>query len=101
MAEVAERHYLDALAVPPARLTGLAVTRHGYRRATAHVRMVEAGHPVPDAAGVAATQDALALADGAAADDLVLVLLSGGASANWTAPAAGIVLAQKQALTRA
>ena len=63
--------------------------------------MIEAGHPVPDAAGLAGTERALALADGASGDDLVLVLLSGGASANWIAPAAGITLAEKQAATRA
>ena len=44
--------------------------------------MVEAGHPVPDAAGLAGAERMLKLADAAGADDLVLVLLSGGASAN-------------------
>jgi hydroxypyruvate reductase len=63
--------------------------------------MVEAGHPVPDAAGLAAAERALALADAADSDDLVLVLMSGGASANWIAPAAGISFADKQAVTRA
>ena len=100
MTEVAERHYLDA-GVPPSRLDGIAVTRHGYGRPTRIVPVVEAGHPVPDAAGLAAAERTLALADGADASDLVLVLLSGGASANWIAPAAGLTLAEKQALTRA
>ena len=63
--------------------------------------MIEAGHPVPDAAGLQAADRALALADGAGADDLVLVLMSGGASANWIAPAAGVSFADKQAVTRA
>jgi hydroxypyruvate reductase len=63
--------------------------------------MVEAGHPVPNAAGLEATQRALELADQATADDLVLVLLSGGASANWIAPAPNLTLADKQAVTRA
>ena len=63
--------------------------------------MIEAGHPLPDAAGISATKRALALADAADADDLVLVLLSGGASANWIAPAAGLALEEKQAVTRA
>ena len=63
--------------------------------------MIEAGHPVPDATGLAAAERTLALADQAGADDLVLVLLSGGASANWIAPAQGLTLAEKQAVTRA
>jgi glycerate 2-kinase len=100
MTEIAERHYLDN-AGPPGRIEGIAVTRHGYGRPTRIVPVVEAGHPVPDAAGLAAAERTLALADGAGASDLVLVLLSGGASANWIAPAAGLTLAEKQAVTRA
>jgi hydroxypyruvate reductase len=63
--------------------------------------MIEAGHPIPDAASLAAAERALALAGSAGGDDLVLVLISGGASANWIAPAAGLALAEKQAVTRA
>src|SRR6266571_6158954 len=99
MTEVAERHYLASDASP--RLDGLAVTRHGYGRPTRIVPVVEAGHPVPDAAGLAAAERTLALADGAQSSDLVLVLISGGASANWIAPAHGLALAEKQAVTRA
>jgi len=99
LTEVAEKHYAGLIG--QGRLVGVAVTRHGYGRPTQRIAMVEAGHPVPDEAGVAGTERALALADGASADDLVLVLLSGGASANWIAPAAGITLAEKQATTRA
>ena len=51
MTEVAERHYLDELKLPPERLGGVAVARHGYGRPTRVVEMIEAGHPVPDAAG--------------------------------------------------
>ena len=101
MTEVAERHYLETIGMPPRQLAGLAVTRHGYGRPTQHIPVIEAGHPIPDQAGLKAAQDALQLADSAAADDLVLVLLSGGASANWIAPAAGLTLAEKQAVTRA
>ena len=101
MAEVAEHHYLDQRGLPTSRIGGLAVTRHGYGRPTRRVRVVEAGHPVPDAAGLAATLETLAMADAAGADDLVLVLISGGASANWIAPAAGLSLQEKQAVTRA
>ena len=99
LTEVAERHYLAVL--PDSRLDGIAVTRHGYGRPTRRIPVIEAGHPVPDEAGLAGTERALALADAAGEHDLVLVLLSGGASANWIAPAAGITLAEKQATTRA
>jgi glycerate 2-kinase len=98
MTEVAEAHYLPEL--PAARLAGLAVTRHGYGRPTRHIPVIEAGHPVPDKAGISATKRALALADAVDANDLVLVLLSGGASANWIAPAPGLSLEEKQAVTR-
>jgi len=101
MTKVAERHYLDEIGLPTARIAGLAVTRRGYACPTRYVRMVEAGHPVPDAAGLAGTFETLALADAAGNDDLVLVLMSGGASANWIAPAAGLSLNEKQTLTRA
>jgi hydroxypyruvate reductase len=101
MAEVAERHYREVYGLGADRLGGLAVARHGYGRPTQFVRMVEAGHPVPDQAGLAAAAQTLKLADAATADDLVLVLMSGGASANWIAPAGGIALAEKQAVTRA
>ena len=101
MTEVAEGFYLDRHKLAPERLTGLAVARHGYGRPTRVVTMIEAGHPIPDAAGLAAAGRALALADGAGAGDLVLVLISGGASANWIAPAAGVSFEDKQAVTRA
>src|SRR5215475_15651792 len=96
MAEVAEAHYLDR--IPAARIAGVAVTRRGYGRPTRMVEVIEAGHPVPDAASLAGAERALALAAGATAGDLVLVLMSGGASANWIAPVAGLTLAEKQAL---
>jgi hydroxypyruvate reductase len=101
MAEVAESHYLQQVGVHTGCIGGLAVTRRGYARPTRHVRVIEAGHPVPDAAGLAATFETLALADAAGPGDLVLVLISGGASANWIAPAMGLSLNEKQALTRA
>ena len=101
MIEVAERHYLDERSVSPDHLGGLAVTRHGYGRPTRLLPVIEAGHPVPDQASVDGAARALALADAAQAGDLVLVLMSGGASANWIAPSAGLTLAEKQAVTRA
>jgi len=101
MAETAEAHYLDQKRIAAERLTGLAVARHGYARHLREVRMIEAGHPIPDAAGLEAADHALALADSAGPDDLVLVLMSGGASANWIAPAEGISFEDKQTVTRA
>jgi hydroxypyruvate reductase len=100
MVEVAEKHYLGEAKFPASRMTGIAVARHGYGRPTRVVPMIEAGHPVPDAAGLESAERALKLAEGATKDDLVLVLMSGGASANWIAPA-GITFAEKQAVTRA
>jgi len=101
MTEVAERHYFNAMRIAPDRLDGLAVTRVGYGRPTRHIPVIEAGHPVPDAAGLTAAAKTLTLAEGAGADDCVLALVSGGASANWIAPVAGLTLADKQAVTRA
>lgn len=100
MAEVAEAHYLER-GFPKDRLAGIAVARHGYGRPLRVVEMVEAGHPVPDQAGLDAAARALALADNATKNDMVLVLMSGGASANWIAPAHGLSLEAKQAVTRA
>jgi len=101
MAEVAEGFYLDRLKLDPERLCGIAVARHGYGRPLQIVTMIEAGHPVPDGAGLDAALRALEFADGATASDLVLVLMSGGASANWIAPVAGVTFADQQAVTRA
>jgi glycerate 2-kinase len=101
MAAAAERHYLDTLGLSPARFGGIATTRHGHGHPTRQIKVVEAGHPVPDAASVAAATETLAMAQQATADDLVLVLLSGGGSANWVAPADGLSLVEKQTLTRA
>jgi hydroxypyruvate reductase len=86
MAAAAERHYLDTLGLDPERLTGLATTRHGHGVPTRRIRVIEAGHPVPDEAGLKAADETLRLAAEATADDLLLVLLSGGGSANWIAP---------------
>jgi glycerate 2-kinase len=101
MAAAAERHYLDQPGLDPMRLSGLATTRHGHGVPTRRVRVVEAGHPVPDEAGLKAAEETLRLAAQAGPDDLLLVLLSGGGSANWIAPADGVSFAQKQQVTRA
>src|SRR5437899_4149008 len=52
MAAAAERHYLDALELAPMRLSGLATTRHGHGVATRRIKVIAAGHPVPDEAGL-------------------------------------------------
>jgi glycerate 2-kinase len=101
MAAAAERYYLDELKLEPTRLLGLATTRHGHGVPTRRIRVVEAGHPVPDEAGLKAADETLALAREAGPDDLLLVLLSGGGSANWVAPADGVTFTQKQQVNRA
>ena len=101
MIAAAEAHYLDELGLPADRLTGLGVARQGYGCATRVVRVLEAGHPVPDQNGIDATARILAFARDAGPDDLVLALLSGGGSANWIAPAGALTLAEKQGITRA
>src|SRR5213592_5238197 len=57
LAAAAERHYLDALELEPSRLTGIATTRHGHGLPTRRIRVVEAGHPVPDEAGLRGAGD--------------------------------------------
>lgn len=80
---------------------GLVITRYGHERPTQRIRIASAAHPVPDAAGVAATEAMLAMLSGLHADDLVVALISGGASALLCAPAEGVTLAEKQAVNAA
>ncbi len=80
---------------------GLVVTRYGHAVPTRSVEIVEAAHPVPDEAGLNAARRILALAHEAGPDDLVVCLVSGGASALLSLPAEGITFADKQALNRA
>ena len=79
---------------------GLVVVKDGHLAETRRVQLVEAGHPVPDERGAAAARDLLALALGAGPEDLVLALISGGASALTPAPAPPITLDDKQVMTR-
>src|ERR1700687_5428244 len=72
MAAAAERHYLDAMQLEPSRLLGIATTRHGHGVPTRRIKVVEAGHPVPDAAGLAGADDSLQLAQEGDIDALVL-----------------------------
>lgn len=77
---------------------GLVITRYGYARPCRGIEIVEAAHPVPDAAGLQATARMLALLQGLGPDDFVLALISGGASALLVAPVEGVRLAEKQAV---
>ena len=82
-------------------LDGFAVTRYGHGVPCRRIEVVEAGHPVPDAAGLAAGARALDLAAGLGPDDLLICLASGGGSALLSAPAPGVAFADKRRLTRA
>ncbi|MDF1722023.1 MAG: glycerate kinase [Minwuia sp.] len=82
-------------------LTGLVITRYGHGIPTDRIEVVEASHPVPDASGIAATRRILQMVRSLGPDDLVVCLLSGGASALLTAPAEGLTLGDKQAVTQA
>ncbi|MCG8543347.1 MAG: glycerate kinase [Alphaproteobacteria bacterium] len=85
----------------PGPLEGLVVTQHGYRVDCDDIAIVEASHPVPDAAGERAAHEILDLAAGAGAGDLVLCLISGGGSALLPLPADGLTLTDKQAVNHA
>ena len=83
-------------------LSGLVVTRYGHGVGTLpRIEVVEASHPVPDAAGQRAASRILELVQGLGPDDLVLCLISGGGSALLSLPADGVSLADKQAINRA
>jgi hydroxypyruvate reductase len=96
---------VEALWPQDAPLSGLVVTRYGHTPPRPaglpeRIEVVEASHPVPDAAGLKAAERILALTQGLTADDLVLCLISGGGSALLTLPADGISLEDKQAINR-
>jgi hydroxypyruvate reductase len=82
-------------------LEGLVVTRYGHGAPTKRIEVVEAAHPVPDAAGEKAALRILQRVRALAADDLVLCLISGGGSALLAAPAPGLSLDDKRAIARA
>jgi len=98
MAQVAEQNYAETIRAE--RFTGLATTRAGYTLSLQHSELIEAAHPVPDRKSTQAAARALELAGEAGEDDLVLVLISGGASALWAAPVESVSLEEKQELTR-
>ncbi|MCO8250994.1 glycerate kinase type-2 family protein [Comamonas thiooxydans] len=97
---------LEALWPQDAPLSGLVVTRYAHipprpEGLAQRLEVVEAAHPVPDAAGLAAAERILALTEGLTADDLVICLISGGGSSLLTLPAEGIDLAEKQRINKA
>jgi glycerate 2-kinase len=94
MAAAVEAHW-------PGPLEGVVVTRYGHGAPTNRIKVVEASHPVPDAAGPAAAGAILDLVSGLTADDLVLALISGGGSALLALPGGEVSLADKQAINRA
>ena len=94
MAQAVEAHWSGPL-------SGLVVTRYGHGAPCRRIEVVEAAHPVPDAAGQRAAQRMVELVQGLTADDLVLCLISGGGSALLAAPAPGLTLADKQAVNKA
>lgn len=99
MARAAETHYERAGAA--ALVSGIAITRYGFGEPLTRLKVIDAGHPVPDEASVRAATEAMKLARSAKPEDLVLFLISGGASALCVAPAGKITLSEKQDLTKA
>ena len=93
MARVFEDHW-------PGPLSGAVVTRYGYRVPCRRIEILEAAHPVPDEAGLAASRRILGAVAGLTEDDTVVCLISGGGSALLTLPIDGVTLADKQAVNR-
>jgi hydroxypyruvate reductase len=94
MARAVERHWQGPL-------TGLVVTRYGYAVPCERIEIVEAAHPVPDAAGLQAARRILDRVQGLSADDTVLCLISGGGSSLLPLPLEGITLEDKQKVNHA
>ena len=82
-------------------LEGLVVTRYEHGAPTSQIEVIEASHPVPDAAGREAAKRILQKVQGLTEDDLVLALISGGGSALMALPAEGVTLEEKQAVNKA
>ncbi|RWC66845.1 glycerate kinase [bacterium M00.F.Ca.ET.141.01.1.1] len=82
-------------------IEGLVVTRYGYGARCERIEIIEAAHPVPDAAGLEASRRLLEKVQGLTADDLVVALISGGGSALLPSPAAGLTLADEIAVNEA
>ena len=94
MAKAVEDHWAG-------ELSGLVVTRYGYAVSCRRIEIVEAAHPVPDAAGLAAARRILDLVQRLSPEDVVLCLISGGGSSLLVLPAEGLTLEDKQAVNTA
>ncbi|MGW8270607.1 MAG: glycerate kinase type-2 family protein, partial [Burkholderiales bacterium] len=90
---------LEAAWPDAAPLEGIALTRYGHVVPTRRIRVVEAGHPVPDAAGEAGAQAILAAAGALGADDLLIGLISGGGSSLLALPLEGVSMADLKTVT--
>jgi hydroxypyruvate reductase len=86
---------------PDVHLSGVVVTRYGHAVPAGRIKVLQAGHPVPDANSEAAARRIMAAVSGLGPDDLVLALISGGGSALMALPAPGLTLDDKIAVTRA
>lgn len=93
MAAAVEKHY-------DSEISGLVITRYDYAVPCEHIEIIEAAHPVPDAAGMAGAERMLKTVAGLSEDDLVLCLISGGGSALMALPANGITLDEKQSVNQ-
>jgi glycerate 2-kinase len=95
MAKGVEDFYLDDVDI-----SGLVITRYGHGLPLKNIRVVEAGHPVPDASGEAAAQEILQLVQALGPDDLLITLVSGGGSSLLSLPVEGVAMADLKAVTR-
>ncbi len=94
MAQAMEKHW-------PGPIDGVVVTRYGYEVPCERIEIIQAAHPVPDAASEAASKRLFDKVSGLTEDDLVIALISGGGSSLLVAPAQGLTLADKQAINKA
>jgi glycerate 2-kinase len=100
MAAAVEAHWLEQ-GLSLSQLSGLVITRYGHAAPTESIEIIEAGHPVPDQAGELAAHRILEMASGLAADDLLLVLISGGGSSLLSLPVPEVPMSDLKATTQA
>jgi hydroxypyruvate reductase len=86
---------------PKTKIEGVVLTRYGHSSPTSHIKIVEAGHPVPDQAGMDGAKEVLALAKQLQAGDVLIALVSGGGSSLLTLPVVGISIEDMRKTTEA